>query len=344
MPPLHESGHDDQQLVRYLLRLLPDEEADRLDELSISDDDVAWRLRMVENDLVDAYVSGALTGERLERFESFYLSSARRREKVRFAGSFFGAVDRGAGPADTDAGCHSMGAPAVRQGRAFSRVSQAYGQIVPRSNAAWTLAAAAALLLLVCGGLLVQEAGLQNGLNVAQRESAALSSRAHELERQLDDQRAANTEAAKELERARASKAAAVARQSAAARPPDQTPGASQQGLTTIALVLLPQTRAVGPIDTLVVPQRTNRVAFELRLESNRFRRYQVALKDPATNQIVWRSGQLTATSPGDQVGVSAILPTSVLKPQHYSLELVAQTADGTDQVVGSYAVQIVFR
>ena len=101
MSLLRESGPDDQQLVRYLLRLLPEDEADRLDEMSISDDGLAWRLREVENDLVDAYVRGALTGETLQRFESSYLSSERRREKVRFAGSFLGALNRqAAGPAD----------------------------------------------------------------------------------------------------------------------------------------------------------------------------------------------------------------------------------------------------
>jgi len=45
MSQLHESGHDDQQLVRYLLRLLPEEDAERIDDLSISDDEVSWRLR-----------------------------------------------------------------------------------------------------------------------------------------------------------------------------------------------------------------------------------------------------------------------------------------------------------
>ena len=45
---------DDRQLIRYLLGLLPEDEAQRYDEQSIVDDDVAARLRQVENDLVDA--------------------------------------------------------------------------------------------------------------------------------------------------------------------------------------------------------------------------------------------------------------------------------------------------
>src|SRR3979411_2678590 len=120
MSLLHESGLDDQQLVRYLLGLLPDEDAERLDEMSVVDDDVAWRLRVVEDDLVDAYVGGTLAGETLERFESFYFSSPVRRQKVQFAGGFLRAVDRVAVPAKTDAGRGAVRAPgrARRGGRA----------------------------------------------------------------------------------------------------------------------------------------------------------------------------------------------------------------------------------
>ena len=59
------------------------EDAERLDEASIVDDEIAARLRMVEHDLVDAYVRGRLTGDTLARFESHYLASPRRREAWR---------------------------------------------------------------------------------------------------------------------------------------------------------------------------------------------------------------------------------------------------------------------
>ena len=51
---LPEAGYDDdQRLVRYLLGLLPDEAAEHLDELSILDHELAWRLRAAETDLVE---------------------------------------------------------------------------------------------------------------------------------------------------------------------------------------------------------------------------------------------------------------------------------------------------
>ena len=94
MPPPRTTDHDDEELVRYVLGLLPDEARERLDEASIVNDEVAARLRHAETDLIDNYVRGQLSGATLERFESYYLSSPHRREKVRLAASVLSAVDR----------------------------------------------------------------------------------------------------------------------------------------------------------------------------------------------------------------------------------------------------------
>ena len=167
MPPLDEQGHDTRHLERYLLGLLSDEDAERLDELSIVDDDVAERLRVVENDLVDAYVRGTLAGELRDRFESTYLSSDRRRQKVQFARTFHSTFD--------------TAEPAVTHKTSF----------------VWRFEAVAALLLLACGALLYQDVRLRSGLNEAQQASARLSDRAHDLEQQLRNQRAPDASASR---------------------------------------------------------------------------------------------------------------------------------------------------
>jgi hypothetical protein len=43
------------------------------------------------------------------------------------------------------------------------------------------------------------------------------------------------------------------------------------------------------------MPAGTERLGFELRLESNEYTAYQVGLRDPAVNTVVWRSGWITA-------------------------------------------------
>src|SRR5689334_8276544 len=97
-----EPARDDDELIRYLLGELTDDEADSFDERSVVDDDFVARLRLVEEDLVDAYATGRLAGDRRARFESFYLSSPRRLKRAVFAQRFLAAVDNAAGdPGET---------------------------------------------------------------------------------------------------------------------------------------------------------------------------------------------------------------------------------------------------
>jgi hypothetical protein len=139
--------YDDRQLSRYLLGALGEEETERLDELSIADDEFASRLQAVENDLVDLYVRGELIGETLDQFRSFYLSSSRRREQVQFAEALFRATD--------------LRSAAARRERRRSWLPE------------WALAAAC--LLLVGGGfLLYQNLRLRDEVKQAQAAIAAL--------------------------------------------------------------------------------------------------------------------------------------------------------------------------
>jgi hypothetical protein len=74
-----------QTLRDYLCGLLPEPESERLDELSITDDECAERLRAVEHDLVDGFARGELQGAVLEQFRSTYLTTPRGREAIRFS-------------------------------------------------------------------------------------------------------------------------------------------------------------------------------------------------------------------------------------------------------------------
>ena len=284
----------DRQLIRYVLGLLPDTEAELLDEQSIVDDEVAARLRSVENELVDAYVRGALDDEWLERFESWYLASPRRRDKVAFARQFLSAINRPPTNAAT--------APASVQ-----------GPLSRRPSLIWL--ASAAMLLMACGFLFVQDVRLRRGLLDAQHDGAALDNREREMAQELGEQRRANDALKKEIERLRT------------ARPP--------------ALVLRPETRAAAPVSDIAVPPGVDIVAFELDLEAGDFSQYQVALKDPATNRILWRSGVLTPTSSRRTPAVAVAVPANLLKPQHYSFELSGRTPGSAFTVVGSYAFQM---
>jgi len=158
MLPRRTTDHDDEELVRYVLGLLPDEARERLDEASIADDEVATRLRSAETDLVDCYVRGQLSGATLERFESYYLSSPRRREAVRLAASFLSAVDRSVTRAEPVTWTDRSARPAR-----FARI-----------------AAAAALVMAVGSVFLFQAVRPRNELTRATSGNGAVERRASE--------------------------------------------------------------------------------------------------------------------------------------------------------------------
>jgi hypothetical protein len=148
MASADKQTYDDRILTRYLLGALGDDETERLDELSIADDDFASRLQVVEDDLVNAYVRGELAGETLEQFRSFYLSSGQRREKVQFAEALFRAT--------------YLRPPTARRERSRTWLPE------------WALAAAACLLLAAVGFLLYQNLRLRDEMKQAQAAIATL--------------------------------------------------------------------------------------------------------------------------------------------------------------------------
>jgi hypothetical protein len=294
-----QHAFDDQYLVRYLLGSLPPEDAERLDELSISDGDFSWRLREVENDLVDAYVRSELAGETLAQFESFYMASDRGRQKVEFA-----------------EGLRRFQAKAAKvnepQRQSFLRRMFA----VPREDLRFGMGAVALLLVFAFLGL--DDLRLRMGVFHDHMQQSS-------LERQLNEEHAANAEAARQLE---------LARKSA----PDLT------RLRTLSLILPPPTRGMAGIKILTVPSGTDLVVLTLTLESADFPHYSFTLKDPFTGQVAFSSPELDPVPLGERYAVSASLPAQLLKQQTYIAEVVGLSRANASHAVGDYAFRVVLR
>src|SRR5215831_9985106 len=269
-----KSTYDDRLLTRYLLGALPTEESERLDELSVADDEMAARLSAVENDLVDSYARGELSGEDLAMFESSYLISARRRDKVQLAQALL-ARERGVATSPSVV-VRTIVAPAGKPGKQ-TKEGSSRGRVFQ-----WGFAGAAAMLLLVAGYLLVTNLRLQKQMNDARAQQSIWKQREQQLRTQLDEQRSANIQTQRELERLR-----------------DGQPNLDQ--LTTVSLLLLPPTRGISATPSVSLGHGTDLVVLVLTLESDDFPAYRVILKDPASNQVLWRSASLAAASAGEK-------------------------------------------
>ena len=70
--------------MRFLLGELPEEERARVEQRLLSDNDFFEEVLSAEDDLIDQYLLGKLSGDRRERAEALFHSSQRQRDEVEF--------------------------------------------------------------------------------------------------------------------------------------------------------------------------------------------------------------------------------------------------------------------
>jgi hypothetical protein len=187
----------------------------------------------------------------------------------------------------------------------------------------WGFAGGALVLLFAAGYLLLDNVRLRRQTTAAQGSHAAFEQREQELQQLLNDQRAANAVLAKELDSLHESPL-------------------NLDHLKTVSALLLPPTRGAGRVPAVSLAGGTELVVLLLTLESDDFPAYRVGLKDPATNQTVWHSGDLKAVSSDATRTVSISFAARLLKQQNYIIELTGVSARGTAELITSYALKVV--
>jgi len=309
---------EDAQLTQYLLGRLPEKETERLDELSVRDEEFAWRLNAVENDLVDAYVRGELSPDDEKQFKAAYLSSSSGKEKVQFARGLL-EFERRAAAATT---LESPGPVSEIQGP--RRPAEAGRHLFPRFALLWGFATASLALLIIGGLLLVQNVQLRRQLSQAEADHAALDRRAQSLQKQLEEE-AERNEKPKGQENARPSR-----------------PNLDQ--LTTVSVLLPPPMRGASQVPTLSLHPGTDLVVTVLSLEANDFPAYRATLRDPATKQTLWQSSRLSPGTGSQGSAVSVTFSASLLKQQNYIIDLVGIPSHGGAEAVGGYPFRVVLQ
>jgi hypothetical protein len=304
--------HDpaDDALIRYLIGGVPSDEAERLDELSVSDDGVAERLREIENDLVDAYVRDELTGEVRNLFIAHYLDVPAHREKVRFAEALY---------AREKASVATAGLAAQRFSARLSPVAR------------WGWAIAALLVVAVTGLLVAQNVRLQREVAAARATRSTLEQREQDLQLQLRSEKTAHTQTVAELARVRESIAANDAQARATAAP-------------LLSFLLVPSTRGITDVPQIAVPRGTPQIEVRLLLEDDEFPQYRVTLKDSGSDSAVWRSPALKSSPSADGKVVRTSVPAARLTPKHFRFELSGIRAAGEPDVIASYPVAVVLK
>jgi hypothetical protein len=321
---MSKPGFNNEMMTQYLLGALPEAETERCDELSIADDEFAELLKTTEKDLVDAYVSGELSRSDLQQFDSHYLRSPLRREQVRFAQALQQHGKEAIAPASS-----VLQSPWAKANRISLR--EYFGS--PRW--AWGLAIITLVLSITIGWLALQNLHLRQQMLQTQAKRDELLQREQELQRQIAQQHSAASQTEQQLAQVRAERERL---EQELKNSEHQPPGEGR----IVSLILAPPLRGAGQISTVSIRPGDKLLAVQLQLEAADFLSYRVSLRDPQSQQTLWRSGPLTSGKKGDGSILRISFPAGLLRPQTYTLRASGVTANGVSEVVSDYPFRVV--
>jgi anti-sigma-K factor RskA len=304
---LPDSSLNEQLIIEYLLGNLPEAEANRLDQLSVTDDEFAELLESVENELIDDYIRGELPEKRRARFESQYLTSQTRLEKVAVARSLLKRADN---------------AESSAQVKQWLRLSQSTSS----QKYQWLAIAAVLVMFALAAYLLLTNFRLQNQIAKMKEEHSALKKHEEQLEHDL----AVNREKETELEITR-QKLEALEKQMA-------DHGSAPAKL--FAFTLLPQQREIATIPDIRIPAASESLVVTLKLESDDYVMYKAVLKNSATDQILWRSDREKSVNKT----VVVKFPAKILKSDDYILEVSGIRKNGHKEIISGYPFHVLMK
>jgi hypothetical protein len=169
----------DQTIIKYLLNELSEDERSRFEEAYFGDGSLFEQVRALEEELIDDYVKGDLSGRDRRGFERHYLASAERRSRIETARQLIELCSL-KGPART------VSNGGIGSGF-FSRLRRLWAPGEWRLAPVWGVAAGA--LLLLSTGLVMEMMRLRGQLASVTEDRAAVGRRAEESERQLAQER-----------------------------------------------------------------------------------------------------------------------------------------------------------
>lgn len=303
----------DPEIRAYLLGNISEEAANRIDELTFTDDDFAARVGAIERDLIDEYLRKELDEETLRRFESYYLNSPLRRERVRLGSSINQYVADGVRVTD-----HPI--RAETESKTETRWFDTWWKIA--------VPAFAALVLIAVGAPLLLQRTDQPIANTTTDENRNAVIDPSQLARSTD------------VNVPTPSSSVSPANDNNSNRPPTPEPKEEQRkpAPSVFAVTLVPQLRSSSGVPQVSIPTGTERLAITLKLEPTEYSIVRVQVKN-ASGAVIWRgSSRLSRIMSGYQ-SVTLSVPTRSLTAGSYTV--TALGPGGGDDVIGDYGFRV---
>lgn len=316
--------NNEKLIERYLLGDLSEVQQIELEDRAFGDPELVATITAVENDLIDEYVREELSEADRRKFESRFLASASRRQRVEFARALTQVGARAVAPEKT----------LVRPAAAWSWRDSLYA-FISGLNPATRFATVAVMLLILIGGawLLLQSIQMRRQRTQLQAENQTRENDRRKLEQQIEAERKRNEELNarqnQEKQREQSNQSLPQLNQTEEPTPPRSL---------IASLTLLPGiSRGGGAKPNLVLTDDVRQVRLNVGIDpEEQYKIFTAQLWTVAGNQV-WSGRNLTAKSRGKARAVGLTLPASVLKSGEYELRLSGLQEGGGSDDVGFY-------
>jgi anti-sigma-K factor RskA len=320
----------DQTITSYLLNELSEEDQELFEEAYLSDPSLFEQVQALEEELIEDYVKGDLSGQERRRFELHYLASDQRRARIEAARELLRVCSlKAAAQNAADAPAQTDGDDRIK-GKFFSLRSRLRSLVWLRP--APIFGVAVALLSLLCAGFGIELLRLRGQLAAVSEERAAIGRRAEESERrlvqeleQLADERKRGVELREELENLN-SQSGRLGREQA-------EPHASKNQVVSLALT--PSVRNIENPNKAVLSAHTSLVVLRVELERQEtanLRSCRAVVKTVEGDREIWRQEGIKPPRRKSAQGVVVKVPADRFRAagaQDFILTLDAPTAGG---------------
>jgi hypothetical protein len=275
---VEQTTHNDQTIIRYLLKELSAEDKARFEEAYLEDEGLFEQLQAMEDELIEDYLKGDIPAHEAQLFEQHYLASEYCRARVEVVRELVEVCSL----------------RSITQAAANDTVDNKFFSVSLRlwmpakRHIVLGIGVATALLLLIGSGLIIELSGLRRQLAAVNEERKALEKRAGEAElqlarerQQLTEERGHNTALRGKLESVNNRLSRLQQDLAKSQAPKDQV----------VFLVLAPGIRDVGKLDRAVISADTGFVELRVNLERREtanLRSYRVVVKIVEGGREIW--------------------------------------------------------
>lgn len=302
-----------QTMIQYLLGELPPAWQVQFEERFFSDQECFEQLKLVEDRLVDDYVSHALSAEQRQRFESHYLNSDRRREKLKFAQTLKQALTELKSTTEKQSGSSFWQSLKIAWQMPLVRYS----------------GAGLAILLLAISGWLIKSA-LQ-GQN----------------QQQSEEDRTASAKASQPPRQGTTPEFTPQTAPTLPSSPSPRLPDTASQATAILALVLTPGTLRddhATAARTLAVSPQTKLIHLKLTLKDTAsFSAYRVTIETASGQKVLTQSG-LHSVKTGTGNFIVLEIPARTLPANDYLITVSGRQSSNPYEEVDDYQFRIVKR